>query len=185
MVAAVYAIVVSMVIYREVDLPGLYRLLVRSARSTAMVMFLVGCAMVAAWVITLAQLPKQLVELLGPLVENPRMLMATIMIIVFLVGMVMDLGPSVLILAPLFMPVIKVAGIDPVYFGVMFIINASIGLITPPVGNVLNVVCGVARVPMTSAIKGVWPFVLAYLALLSLFVAFPKIIIVPMKILIG
>ena len=135
--------------------------------------------------ITLAQLPQQLVELLGPLVENPRLLMATIMVVVFLVGMVMDLGPSVLILAPLFMPVIKEAGIDPVYFGVMFIINASIGLITPPVGNVLNVVCGVSRVPMTAAIKGVWPFVIAYIVLLAVFVAFPSIIITPMKIFIG
>ncbi len=184
-VAAVYAIIVSMFVYREINLMDLYHLLVRSARSTAMVMFLVGCAMVAAWVITLAQLPQELVAMLGPLVENPRLLMATIMIVVFFVGMVMDLGPSVLILAPLFMPVIKEAGIDPVYFGVMFIINASIGLITPPVGNVLNVVCGVSRVPMTAAISGVWPFVLAYLMLLSLFVAFPSIIIVPMRFFIG
>lgn len=184
-VAAVYAIAISTLIYREVTWIGLYDMLVRSARSTAMVMFLVGCAMVAAWVITLAQLPQQLVTLLGPLVENPRLLMAAIMVTVFLVGMVMDLGPSVLILAPLFMPVIKTAGIDPVYFGVMFIINASIGLITPPVGNVLNVVCGVSRVPMTSAIKGVWPFVIAYILLLAVFVIFPSIIIVPMRFLIG
>ncbi|MEP3279707.1 MAG: TRAP transporter large permease subunit [Stappiaceae bacterium] len=184
-VAAVYAIVVSALIYREMTWGGLYHLLVRSARSTAMVMFLVGCAMVAAWVITIAQLPQQLVELLGPLVDSPRLLMATIMIIVFLVGMVMDLGPSVLILAPLFMPVVKEAGIDPVYFGVMFIINASIGLITPPVGNVLNVVCGVSRVPLTSAVSGVWPFVIAYTVLLAIFVAFPSIIIIPMKLLIG
>ncbi|MCY0095142.1 TRAP transporter large permease subunit [Hoeflea ulvae] len=184
-VAAVYAIAISMLVYREVTWIGLYHILVVSARSTAMVMFLVGCAMVAAWVITLAQLPQQLVTLLGPIVENPRMLMATIMVIVFLVGMVMDLGPSVLILAPLFMPVIKEAGIDPVYFGVMFIINASIGLITPPVGNVLNVVCGVSRVPMTSAIAGVWPFVIAYILLLAVFVIFPSIIIVPMQIFIG
>jgi|TARA_R110002126_G_scaffold214719_1_gene360956 TRAP-type C4-dicarboxylate transport system permease large subunit len=132
-----------------------------------------------------AQLPQQLVVLLGPLVENPRMLMATIMLIVFMVGMVMDLGPSVLILAPLFMPVIKTAGIDPVYFGVMFIINASIGLITPPVGNVLNVVCGVSRVSMSDAVKGVWPFVIAYIILLGIFVAFPSIIIIPMNFLIG
>ncbi len=133
----------------------------------------------------MAQLPQQLVVLLGPLVENPRMLMATIMLIVFMVGMVMDLGPSVLILAPLFMPVIKTAGIDPVYFGVMFIINASIGLITPPVGNVLNVVCGVSRVSMSDAVKGVWPFVIAYIILLGIFVAFPSIIIIPMNFLIG
>ena len=164
---------------------NLYDVLVRAARATGMVMFLVGCAMVAAWVVTVAQLPQQLVQMMGPLVDNPRMLMAMIMLVVFLVGMVMDLGPSVLILAPLFMPVIKEAGIDPVYFGVMFIINASIGLITPPVGNVLNVVCGVSSVSMTDAVKGVYPFVIAYLMLLCVFVVFPDVIIVPMRLLIG
>ncbi|MGZ7140705.1 TRAP transporter large permease subunit, partial [Streptococcus pyogenes] len=85
-----------------------------------------------------------------------------IMLIVLAVGMVMDLSPTVLILVPLFMPVIKMAGIDPVYFGLMFIMNCSIGLITPPVGTVLNVICGVGRVPMSRAVKGVWPFVIAY-----------------------
>ncbi len=184
-VAAVYALFISSIVYREMTWRGLYDVLVRASRATGMVMFLVGCAMVAAWVVTVAQLPQQLVLLMGPLVENPRLLMAMIMLIVFLVGMVMDLGPSVLILAPLFMPVIKEAGIDPVYFGVMFIINASIGLITPPVGNVLNVVCGVSSVSMSEAVKGVYPFVVAYLMLLAVFVAFPDVIIVPMRLLIG
>jgi len=184
-VATVYAIFVSAVIYREMTWLGLFKVLIAAARTTAMVMFLVGCAMVAAWLITIAQLPQQLADSLGPLIESPRLLMAAIMVIVFLVGMVMDLSPSVLILAPLFMPVIKLAGIDPVYFGLLFIINASIGLITPPVGNVLNVVCGVSRTPMSMAVKGVWPFIAAYLVLLSLFVIFPSIIITPMNILIG
>ena len=184
-VAAVYAIFVSAVVYRELTWVGLYWMLVRSARSTAMVMFLVGCALVAAYLITVAQLPQQLAELLGPLVEHPRLLMAAIMIIVLMVGMVMDLSPTILILVPLFMPVVQIAGIDPVYFGLMFVINTSIGLITPPVGTVLNVVCGVGRVPMSQAVKGVWPFLLAYVVLLALFVAFPSIIIVPMKFLIG
>lgn len=184
-VAAVYALFISSVVYREMSWGNLYAVLVRAARATGMVMFLVGCAMVAAWVVTVAQLPQQLVQMMGPLVDNPRMLMAMIMLVVFLVGMVMDLGPSVLILAPLFMPVIKEAGIDPVYFGVMFIINASIGLITPPVGNVLNVVCGVSSVSMTDAVKGVYPFVIAYLMLLCVFVVFPDVIIVPMRLLIG
>ncbi|WP_271272669.1 TRAP transporter large permease subunit [Aliamphritea hakodatensis] len=184
-VAAVYAIFVSTVIYREMTWSIFFKILVSAARSTAMVMFLVGCAMVAAWLITVAQLPQQLASSLSSLIDSPRLLMAMIMLIVFAVGMVMDLSPSVLILAPLFMPVIKLAGIDPVYFGLLFIINASIGLITPPVGNVLNVVCGVSRTPMSMAVKGIWPFVLAYLMLLSLFVVFPSIIIVPMKLLIG
>ncbi|MBU4527120.1 MAG: TRAP transporter large permease subunit [Desulfomicrobium sp.] len=184
-VAAVYALFVTTFIYREITIEILFDILVNAGRATAMVMFLVGCAMVAAWLITVAQLPQQLATLLGPLVENPRLLMAAIMILVLLVGMVMDLSPTILILVPLLMPVVKLAGIDPVYFGLMFVINCSIGLITPPVGTVLNVVCGVGRVPMSAAVRGSWPFIAAYLVLLVLFVVFPDIIITPMKLFIG
>jgi tripartite ATP-independent transporter DctM subunit len=184
-VAAVYAIFVSTVIYREMTFSGFVDVLINAGRSTAMVMFLVGCAMVAAWLITVAQLPQQLAALLGPLIESPRMLMAVIMIIVLLVGMVMDLSPTILILVPLLMPVITLAGIDPVYFGLMFVINTSIGLITPPVGTVLNVVCGVSRVPMSVAAKGALPFIAAYLVLLACFITFPSIVTVPMNWFIG
>jgi TRAP-type transport system large permease protein len=184
-VAAVYAIVVSTLIYRELSLLDLYHTLVAAARTTAMVMFLVGCAMVAAWLITVAQLPQQLAVLLGPLVENPRLLMLCIMILVLLVGMVMDLAPTVLILVPLLMPVVTLAGIDPVYFGLMFILNCSIGLLTPPVGTVLNVVCGVGKVPLSQAVRGTAPFLLAYVGLMGLFIVFPQIIIVPARILGG
>ena len=128
-----------------------------------------------------AQLPQQLAELLGPLVDYPRVLMAVIMLIVLMVGMVMDLSPTILILVPLFMPIVKMAGIDPVYFGVMFVINTSIGLITPPVGTVLNVVCGVGHAQMSTAVRGALPFIVAYTLLLILFVLFPSLIIAPMK----
>ncbi|TQI80870.1 tripartite ATP-independent transporter DctM subunit [Serratia fonticola] len=184
-VAAVYATFVSKVIYRELTLKKFYYILLAAGRSTAMVMFLVGCAMVAAWLITVAQLPQQLAEMLGPLVDSPRLLMAVIMLLVLCVGMVMDLSPTILILVPLLMPIVKLAGIDPTYFGLMFVINCSIGLLTPPVGTVLNVVCGVAKVQMSTAVKGVIPFIAAYLMLLSLFVLFPEIITVPMKLAIG
>nr|WP_252193083.1 TRAP transporter large permease subunit [Rhizobium sp. CSW-27] len=180
-VAAVYAITVSAIIYRELTLKGFYHILIGAGRATAMVMFLVGAAMVAAWLITVAQLPQQLAQILGPLVEHPRVLMAVIMLIVLLVGMVMDLSPTILILVPLFMPIVKLAGIDPVYFGLMFVINTSIGLITPPVGTVLNVVCGVGKAQMSTAVRGALPFIAAYVALLVLFVIFPSLIIVPMK----
>jgi TRAP-type transport system large permease protein len=184
-VAAVYAIGVSTLVYRELSPLALYHTLVAAARTTAMVMFLVGCAMVAAWLITVAQLPQQLAVLLGPLVENPRLLMLCIMILVLLVGMVMDLAPTVLILVPLLMPVVTLAGIDPVYFGLMFILNCSIGLLTPPVGTVLNVVCGVGKVPLSQAVRGTAPFLMAYVALMGLFIVFPQIIIVPARILGG
>jgi TRAP-type transport system large permease protein len=184
-VAAVYAIVVSTFIYRALTWRIMFEVLITAGRSTAMVMFLVGAAMVAAWLITVAQLPQQLAETLQPLIDSPRLLMLVIMLIVLAVGMVMDLSPTVLILVPLFMPVVKMAGIDPVYFGLMFILNCSIGLLTPPVGTVLNVICGVGRVQMSVAVRGVMPFLFAYAALLGLFIIFPQLITVPAKLLGG
>ena len=184
-VAAVYAITVSTFVYREMTWAMFVQVLISAGRSTAMVMFLVGCAMVAAWLITVAQLPQQLAQLLAPLIDSPRLLMLVIMLIVLAIGMVMDLAPTVLILVPLLMPVVKLAGIDPVYFGLMMVINTSIGLITPPVGNVLNVVCGVGRVPVSQAVRGTAPFLLAYAILLGAFIAFPGLIIVPMRWFIG
>ena len=184
-VAAVYAIFVSTVIYRELTWRLFFKVLISAGRATAMVMFLVGCAMVAAWLITVAQLPQQLADLLRPLIDHPRLLLLVIMLFVLAIGMVMDLAPTVLIMVPLMMPIVREAGIDEVYFGLLFVINTSIGLITPPVGNVLNVVCGVGRVPLSQAVKGTAPFILAYLVLLGLFIAFPSIVIVPMNIFIG
>ncbi len=184
-VAAVYTIFISVVIYRELTWSAFFKVLISAGRSTAMVMFLVGCAMVAAWLITIAQLPQQLADLLGPLIDRPRLLMLVIMIFVLLIGMVMDLAPTVLILVPLMIPIVREAGIDEVYFGLMFVINTSIGLITPPVGNGLNVVCGISRVPMSQAVRGTAPFIFAYLLLLGLFIVFPSLIIVPMKFFIG
>ena len=184
-VAAAYAVFVSTVIYRELTFKKFFHILLAAGRSTAMVMFLVGCAMVAAWVVKVAQVPQQLAGMLGPLVDSPRLLMAVIMLLVLCVGMVMDLSPTILILVPLLMPIVKLAGIDPTYFGLMFVINCSIGLLTPPVGTVLNVVCGVAKVQMSTAVKGVIPFIAAYLMLLTMFVLFPEIITVPMQLVIG
>ncbi|WP_282603713.1 TRAP transporter large permease subunit [Paracoccus sp. PARArs4] len=184
-VAAVYAIFISTVIYREMSFASFVEILIQAGRATAMVMFLVGAAMVAAWLITVAQLPQQLAALLQPLIDSPRVLMLVIMLLVLSVGMVMDLSPTVLILVPLLMPVVRMAGIDEVYFGLMFILNCSIGLITPPVGTVLNVVCGVGRVPMSQAVKGVGPFILGYVVLLGLFILFPQLITVPASFMAG
>lgn len=184
-VAAVYAIFISAVVYRTLTLALLFEVLVAAGRATAMVMFLVGAAMVAAWLITVAQLPQQLAAMLQPLIDSPRLLMLVIMLIVLAVGMVMDLSPTILILVPLLMPVVKLAGIDPVYFGLMFVMNCSIGLLTPPVGTVLNVICGVGKVPMSAAVRGIAPFLSAYVVLLGLFIIFPELITVPAKILGG
>jgi TRAP-type C4-dicarboxylate transport system permease large subunit len=121
------------------------------------------------------------VSLLQPLLDNPKLLMAAIMLLVIVVGTAMDMTPTILILTPVLMPIVKAAGIDPVYFGVLFIINNAIGLITPPVGTVLNTVAGVGKISMDAVTKGVWPFMLAQLAVLFLLVLFPELVMVPAR----
>ena len=180
-VAAVYSFVVGMFIYRELKVNMLYSLVLAAGKTTAIVMFLVAAAMVSAWLITVANIPTEVANLLEPFAGNKMMLMFVMMVIVVIVGTALDFTPTVLILTPVLMPVVLKAGIDPVYFGVMFIMNNAIGLITPPVGTVLNVVCGVAKITLDDAFKGVMPFFLAQLAVLFGLVLFPEIVLVPLK----
>jgi tripartite ATP-independent transporter DctM subunit len=180
-VAAVYALFVSTVVYRELKLQALVRIFVTAARTTAVVMFLVASAMVSAWLITVANLPAQVVDLLRPLLDNQTLLLIAIMLLVMLVGTAMDMTPTILILTPVLMPLIKAAGIDPVYFGVLFIINNSIGLVTPPVGTILNVVAGVGRMKMDEVTRGVLPFMVAQFAMLFVMVLFPQTVLVPLR----
>ncbi|HGY4532795.1 TRAP transporter large permease subunit [Escherichia coli] len=180
-VAAFYALFVATVIYREMTFAILWHVLIGAAKTTSVVMFLVASAQVSAWLITIAELPMMVSDLLQPLVDSPRLLFIVIMVAILIVGMVMDLTPTVLILTPVLMPLVKEAGIDPIYFGVMFIINCSIGLITPPIGNVLNVISGVAKLKFDDAVRGVFPYVLVLYSLLVVFVFIPDLIILPLK----
>lgn len=178
-VAAVYALVISLFVHREMKLTELRGVFVRAAHTTAIVMFLCAGAQVTGYMVTLADLPGTLTGWLGPLIENPRLLMAVMMVVLILIGTALDLTPTILIFAPVMLPIAAKAGIDPVYFGLMFVLNGSIGLITPPVGTVLNVVAGVGRLRMDEVIKGVNPFLIAYFVILAMFVAFPQIVTAP------
>ena len=180
-VAAVYAMLISTLVYKELKLKQMYGLFLAAAKTTAVIMFLVAAAMVSAWLITVAQLPDEVVTLLQPLLDSPKLLMFAIMILVILVGSAMDMTPTILILTPVLMPIIKAAGIDPVYFGVLFIINNAIGLITPPVGTVLNTVAGVGKVSMDDVTRGVMPFMIAQFAIMFLMVLFPQLVMVPAR----
>ena len=180
-VAAVYSLVVSTLVYRELNLKQLVPLFVSAATTCAIVMFLVAAAMVSAWLITVANLPAQVVALLQPLLDSPRLLMLAIMVLTMVVGTALDMTPTILLLTPVLMPVVKAAGIDPVYFGVLFIINNAIGLITPPVGTVLNAVAGVGKISMDEVTRGVVPFMIAQFAIMFLMVAFPQLVMVPAR----
>jgi TRAP-type transport system large permease protein len=184
-VAAVYALFVATVVYREMHLSQLYEVFVSAAKTTAVIMFLVAAAMVSAWLITVAEIPAQMISLLEPFMGNQTLLLIAIMLLVIAVGTAMDMTPTILIMTPVLMPVVKAAGIDPVYFGVLFIMNNAIGLITPPVGTVLNVVAGVGRMKMDEVTRGVLPFMFAQFAVMFLLVLFPSLVLVPMRWFIG
>jgi len=179
--AAVYSLVVGLVVYREIQPSQVFHLFYRAAETTAVIMFLVSAAGVSAWLITTANIPQQLAELVQPMMDNKMLLTFTLMVLVLLVGTALDFTPTVLIMTPVLMPVLKQAGIDPVYFGVLFIMNNAIGLVTPPVGTVLNVVCGVAKIPMSGAIRGVMPFMVAQTIVMFLLVLFPQIVMWPLQ----
>ena len=180
-VAVVYSLFVGLFIYREIKFKDLYQLILNAAKTSSIVMFLVAAALVSAWLITVASIPAQIVALMEPFIDNKMLLMVMLMLMVLVVGTALDFAPTVLILTPVLMPLVRQAGIDPVYFGVLFIINNAIGLLTPPVGTVLNVVCGVGKIPMHDVIKGVWPFLLSQVVVMGLLIAFPQLVMAPLR----
>ena len=180
-VAAVVALIVSVFIYRGMKLTDLPHILLASAKTASSIMLIVAASMVSAWLITIADIPAQVTEMMAPFMDNKLLLMIILMILVFAVGTALDLAPTVLILTPVLMPLVKAAGIDPYYFGIMFMMNNAIGLITPPVGTVLNVVSSVARVNLDTVIKGMFPFLIAETLVMFLLVAFPQLVTVPAR----
>lgn len=180
-VAVAYALFVGTCIYRELTLRSIYSCLVSASRTTAVVMLIVGAAFVSAWMITIANLPAQLGSVLSAISDKPIVLMALMMLITIVVGTALDFTPMVLILTPIMVPVAKAAGIDTVYFGVLFIMCVAIGLLTPPVGNVLNVVASVSKLRFENVVKGVWPFLLAEVFVVALLVLFPELVLIPLR----
>lgn len=183
--AAIYAILVCVLYYRELSFRDLLRVSARAARTTSVVMLIVATATAVGWFITIAQIPNQMTALFSPLIDSPILLLISINIFLFLIGMVMDLTPNILIFAPVFYPLIQQAGIDPYYFGLLFVLNLGIGVITPPVGTVLYVVCGIGHIKFADLVVKLIPFVLVETIMLFLLLFFPKLSLVPMNWLMG
>ena len=180
-VACAYAFLVGMFINRELKWRDIYPLLVSAAKTTSIVVFLIATALISAWLITTSAVPQQIAAMLSPFMDSPRTLMFVMMVLVVIIGTALDFAPTLMILTPVLMPIVKQAGIDPVYFGVLFIMNNAIGLITPPVGIVLNVLSGVSKISMADVVKGCWPFLIAETIVLFLLVLFPAIVLVPYR----
>jgi tripartite ATP-independent transporter DctM subunit len=184
-VAVFYTLFLCFFVYRQLKLADLPRLLISAAKTTSVILCLIAAAMVSSWLIAVANIPATLTDMLSPFMDNRLLLLIIINILVYVVGTAMDLTPTVLILTPVLMPIVLKAGIDPVYFGVIFILNNAIGLLTPPVGVVLNAACGAGKVSMDDLMRDVMPFLLIETAVLVLLILFPQLVLVPMKWLIG
>lgn len=157
-VSAVYAFIVSVFIYRELKMKDMLGVLVNTVRGTAVVLLVCGAAMAAAYFITTAQIPEMMANLLLRLSGgNWVLFMLWVNILLLIVGCVMDLTPALLILGPMLLPIATKYGLDPVYFGVVIIVNLCIGLITPPVGNILFVACGISKISMAKMARAIWP----------------------------
>ncbi|KJS50223.1 TRAP transporter large permease [Desulfosporosinus sp. BICA1-9] len=176
-IAVVYSLFVGKFAYKELKLTRMPRILTASAKSTAIVLLLCGAAMSAAYLITTAQIPSLLTGTLIALSnDNVYLVMFFINILLLLVGMVMDLTPALLILGPMLLPIATGFGLDPVYFGVVMVVNLCIGLITPPVGTVLYVVCGISKLSMGDLVRPVLPFVAVMIVVLGLITYIPELI---------
>lgn len=173
-VACVYAFLVATLVNRQLKLSMIPAMCYDAMRSTAVVMFIVGGASAVGWMITMADVPAQLVELMQGLVDHPALLMIVLNILLLALGMVMDITPITLIFTPVLFPLVEAAGIDVYYFAIVMIINLCLGLLTPPVGTVLYIGCSVSKLKMGQVVRGIGPF-------LILCLIFPQIIMAPAK----
>ncbi len=167
-VAVLYAFILSVFIYKEIKLKDLPDILLSSASTTAIVMLLVGTSMAMSWVMAYENIPQNVAQALLALSDNKIVILIIINVILLFIGTFMDMTPAVLIFTPIFLPVVIQLGVNPIHFGIMMVMNLSVGLCTPPVGSVLFVGCSVADLPITKVIKPLIPMFLAMIVALLL-----------------
>ncbi|MDR1935061.1 MAG: TRAP transporter large permease [Candidatus Accumulibacter sp.] len=184
-VAVVYALLVGVFVYRELKPRDMFKALVSAAKTSAVVMFLAAAAQVAGYIMTIARMPQLITAAMSGLVDRPLLLNAMLMVVVLLVGTAMDVVPTILILTPIFLPLLKASGIDPVYFGILFTLVNVLGLLTPPVGPVLNVACAAGKVKMEEILMPTMPYFIAQCVLLFVMTLIPETILTPLKWLAG
>jgi len=176
-IAVVYALIVSMFVYKELKVSQLPKVLIDTGKTTGIVMLVAGMAMVVAWLLTIVRIPQSIAVTILEISSNPLVVLLIVNLFLLLVGCVMDLTPALLILGPVLLPVGLAVGIDPVFFGVMMVINLGIGLVTPPVGTILYISCGIAKVSLERITKAMLPFLATQVAVLLLIILFPQLVL--------
>ncbi len=174
-IAVVYTAILSIGIYKEVKWKDIPDIFVETAKTTAVVMLLIGTSMGMSWVMSYENIPQEVSEALISISDNKIVILIIINLILLFVGVFMDMTPAILIFTPIFLPVVTQLGMNPVHFGIIMVLNLCIGLCTPPVGSVLFVGVGVAKTSIQKVIKPLLPLFIAMLAALLVVTYFPEI----------
>ena len=172
---AIYAFVVTLLIYRSITWQNFRTAVLQSVRTTSMVMILIACAGAFAYMLTFYRVPVKTVDLLTGLTDNPILILLLINLVLLVLGMIMDMAALILICTPIFLPVANSLGVDPYQFGMILLVNLGLGLCTPPVGSCLFVGCAVGKLPMEKAVRTIWPFYLAIFVALMMITFIPAI----------
>lgn len=175
MIAVVYALLITLLVYRSLSWTDFVAATLAAARTTAMVLLVIGAAASFGWLLALLQVPAATVEFMQSLSDNPLVIFLLLNIVLLFLGCFMDMSPLIIITTPIFLPVVTAFGMDPVHFGVILVLNLGIGLCTPPVGSVLFVGCAVGRIPIMQAVRTIWPFYIACIVTLMLVTYIPAI----------
>ena len=174
-IAVVYALLVTVVLYRQLRLREFRETVVHAARSTGVILFVIATAAVFGWLLAYLQVPAAAVEFLQSFAHDKFMVLLMIIIMLLLLGTFMDLAPMILICTPIFLPVAKAYGIDPIHFGLVLVLTGGIGLVTPPVGSVLFIGTAIGKITIAESMRTIWPFWLAGLGVLLVVAFFPQV----------
>ncbi len=174
-IAVFYAFLVTLFVYRSLSWENFVHSTLGAVRTTAMVLLIIGTAASFSWLMAYMRIPALLIDLLNDISQDPLTILLLLNVLLLLLGTFMDMGPMIIICTPIFLPVVTAYGVDPVHFGVILILNLGIGLNTPPVGAVQFVACAVGKITVWQAMRSIWPFYLASIAVLGLVTYIPAL----------
>ncbi|HJS36105.1 MAG TPA: TRAP transporter large permease [Pseudoxanthomonas sp.] len=174
-IAVVYALLVTSVLYRQLSLKEFFATVTHAARTTGVILFVIATAAVFGWLLAYLQVPAAAVEALQSIAHSKYTVLLLIILVLLVLGTFMDLAPMILICTPIFLPVAKAYGIDPIHFGLVLVLTGGIGLVTPPVGSVLFIGTAIGKITIAQSMRTIWPFWLAGLAVLLIVALFPEL----------
>jgi tripartite ATP-independent transporter DctM subunit len=174
-IAVVYAVLITIIVYRSLSFPAFIDAAKGAAKTTGSVLFVIGAAGAFGWMMAYLQVPTHAVEAMKAIAHDKLTVLALMVLCLLVLGTFMDLAPLIIIATPIFLPVAKAYQIDPVHFGVVLILAAGIGLVTPPVGSVLFLGASIGKISVMEAVRGMWPFYIAALTVLAFVMVFPQL----------